>query len=198
MSIVLSKSFSPTTIADGGITTLTFTIVVNEEFPQPVLQIFDTLPSGLAYGGSFSVPDGWIVFLVPPTGSNGTIQVDGISLPNGTYTLTFAITNVSGQTNPSCELNPSAFTNQSSNLILNPPIFTFDGVPSCLVVGSTPPPPPVTKKRRKIKRGVCPNEFVLNFRGQAPKYYTCGGQTYKLTDVRKYIDGELGKYTKLN
>jgi len=133
----LSKSFSPTTIVDGGITTLTFTVVVNEINPLPVIQIFDTLPSGLAYAGSYSVPPGWIVFQTPPPGSNGTIQVDGISIPNGTYELEFAITNLSGQTNPSCDFNPSAFTNQSSNLVLAQ--ITFDGVPSCLVINDLLP-----------------------------------------------------------
>jgi len=139
MSITLSKSFSPTTIVDGGITTLTFTVVVDEFEPQPVIQIFDRLPSGLAYAGDYSVPDGWIVFQVPPVGSNGVIQADGISLPNGTYTLTFDITNLPGQTNPSCEFNPPSFTNQSSNLVLLPPVFMFDGVPSCLIITDAPP-----------------------------------------------------------
>ena len=150
MSIILSKSFSPTTIVDGGITTLSFTVIINEMFPQPVIQIFDTLPSGLAYGGSFNVPPGWVVFQIPPVGTNGIIQADGISLPNGTYTLTFSITNFLGQTNPSCEFNPPSFTNQSSNLVLNPPIFMFDGIPSCLVVSSIPPIPPNRENKRNL------------------------------------------------
>lgn len=171
MSIVLSKSFSPSTISEGETTQLIFTVVINEIFPQPVIQIFETLPSGIAYAGSNSVPSGWIVFQVPPTGSTGVIQVDGISLPNGTYILTFDVTNVSGQTNTSCDSNPPAFTNDSSNLILLPPVFTFDGVPSCLIVNGTTPSP----KKKKKNRGVLgpfsfPNILCVN-KDYMGKYY---------------------------
>lgn len=159
MPITLSKSFSPTTIVDGGITTLTFTVIVNEMFPQPVIQIFDTLPSGLAFAGNANVPPGWIVFQIPPVGSNGVIQADGISLPNGTYTLSFDITNLPGQTNPSCEFNPPSFTNQSSNLVLLPPIFVFDGVPSCLIVTEIPPR---KKKNNRVGGFIrCPDEIIF-------------------------------------
>lgn len=187
----LSKYFSPTTIVDGGITTLSFTIVVNDMSGFSPIVFTDTLPSGVMATGSFFAPppfDTLGVVIVTPT----TISVAKPGVPNGTYILTFEITNVPSQTNPSCEFNPISFTNQSSNLILFPPTFTFDGVPSCLVVTT----PILRKKKRRRILGLCPDTLVMNFKGVASKVAYCGWQTYDLISVVKNDNGETGIYRK--
>lgn len=141
MPSTLSKSFSPNIIVDGGITTLSFTVVVDDMSGSSPIVFSDTLPSGLMTNGNYVVPppfDELGVVTVSPI----TITVQRPAVPNGTYVLEFEVTNVPGQLNPSCEFNPQEFTNQSSNLFLfpGPPEFTFDGVPSCLIVTDIVPP----------------------------------------------------------
>jgi uncharacterized repeat protein (TIGR01451 family) len=133
----LSKSFSPTTINDGGTTVLTFTLTSPSGAPAASnVGFVDTLPSGLRVASPASV-GGTCANAAAATIANagaGSITVTNLQLQPGpsVCTVTVNVTNASGQVNGTCAGNPSGFTNASANVTVSNAI---DGVaPSCLVV----------------------------------------------------------------
>jgi uncharacterized repeat protein (TIGR01451 family) len=137
----LTKSFSPSTIASGDTTVLTFTIANPAGSPALAnVGFVDALPSGLAVadntvGGTCA--NAAAATTATPGGSQ--INVSGLQLAAGdsTCTVTVNVTSVEGQTNGSCSALPSAFTNGAANLTVSN---VANGVePACLVVQPTEP-----------------------------------------------------------
>ena len=135
----LSKSFSPTTIADGGATTLTFT-VTNPAGAPAVSNVgfVDTLPSGLrvatpaAVGGTCANA----AAATAATAGAGTITTTNLQVPAGasSCTVTVNVTNAAGQVNASCAGNPAAFTNGAANVAVTSVV---NGVtPGCISMTS--------------------------------------------------------------
>ena len=117
----LGKSFSSTTIVDGGTTTLTFT-VANPAGAPAVSNVgfVDTLPSGLrvaapaAVGGTCANA----AAATTATGGAGIITTTNLQVPAGasSCTVTVNVTNAAGQVNASCAGNPAAYTNGAANV----------------------------------------------------------------------------------
>ena len=145
----LSKAFLPTTITDGGTSVLTFTLENAAGNPATSSVGFtDTLPSGLVVANA--TVGGTCANAAAATSlvaGGSSISVGHLQVPAGggggsACTVTVNVTNVSGQTNASCFLNPTAFTNSSANVeSLN---VTRSIEPACLVVNTSTPPPSVT------------------------------------------------------
>jgi uncharacterized repeat protein (TIGR01451 family) len=117
----LGKAFSPTTIAGGGTTTLTFT-VTNPAGAPAVSNVgfVDTLPSGLRVATPAAV-GGTCANAAAATIANagaGTITTSNLQVPAGaaSCTVTVNVTNASGQVNASCAGDPAAFTNSVENV----------------------------------------------------------------------------------
>jgi uncharacterized repeat protein (TIGR01451 family) len=117
----LGKAFSPTTIAGGGTTTLTFT-VTNPAGAPAVSNVgfVDTLPSGLRVANPGAV-GGTCANAAAATTANagaGTITTTNLQVPAGasSCTVTVNVTNATGQVNASCAGNPAAFTNGAANV----------------------------------------------------------------------------------
>ena len=120
----LAKSFSPTIIADGGTTTLTFTVAAPAGAPaMSNVGFVDVLPSGLRVanppdiGGTCANA----AAATTATAGTGTITTAGLQVPAGasTCTVTVNVTNVAGQLNASCAGNPAAFTNSAGNITVS-------------------------------------------------------------------------------
>ncbi len=114
---VLTKSVAPNRICDGDTATYFFKITNKETgaLAQSGIAFTDNMPSGLrAIPGSGTITGG----------SGGTvtatataISVSGLSLAiNDSAIVAVKVTNVAGQTNPSCSANPVAFTNEFNNI----------------------------------------------------------------------------------
>ncbi len=114
---VLTKSVAPNRICDGDTATYFFKITNKElgALAQSGIAFTDNMPSGLrAIPGSGTITGG----------SGGTvtatataISVSGLSLAiNDSAIVAVKVTNVAGQTNPSCSANPVAFTNGFNNI----------------------------------------------------------------------------------
>jgi uncharacterized repeat protein (TIGR01451 family) len=135
----LDKSFSPSIINVGGVTTLTFT-VTNPAGAGALSNVgfVDTLPSGLqvanppAVGGTCSNAAAATI----ATAGGGTITATNLYVPAGaaTCTLTVNVTNAAGQSNQSCTGNPANFTNASGNVSVSN--VTNSVQPSCVVVAT--------------------------------------------------------------
>ena len=118
----LTKAFSPTTLPDGGATTLTFTLANPSGAAATTASFIDTLPGGLqivggtspAIGGSCSnIASAGVV--TTTAGSSGAITVNGLAVPaGGACTVSVAVTNATGQTNATCP--NAAFTNGAGNI----------------------------------------------------------------------------------
>jgi mucin-19 len=114
----LNKSFSPNTFADGGSTTLTFTISNPAGSPAVNVGFKDTLPTGLlvaaspAKGGTCNAA----ASTTAVAGTN-TITVANLAVPAGaaSCTVTVGVTNKAGSFNSSCANNPVTFTNAGAN-----------------------------------------------------------------------------------
>jgi len=132
----LTKAFSPTSIADGGTTTLTFTVSNPAGSPAVSVGFVDTLPTGLRIaafpnkGGTCS----GAAAATTATAGGTTITVSALSVPAGASlcTVTVDVTNAPGQINGDCSGSPVNFTNSSGNLTLTNIADAI--VPSCLVV----------------------------------------------------------------
>jgi len=144
----LSKAFLPTTIADGGISVLTFTLANAAGNPATSSVGFtDTLPSGLVVANA--TVGGTCVNAAAATSlvaGGSSISVGHLQVPAGggsgsACTVTVNITNASGQTNASCDLNPTGFTNFAANVESLNVTRSFE--PACLVVNTSTPPPSV-------------------------------------------------------
>ena len=117
----LSKAFSVATIADGGATNIVFTIANVAGNPaQAGIGFVDTLPARLRLQPTS-------VATISGAGCAGTstltlpqtISISTITMGSGTAVCTVtvtAVTNATGQTNPSCVSSPVAFTNGSANI----------------------------------------------------------------------------------
>ncbi len=137
---LLTKSFSPTTIATTTATTLTFTI--DNSMPGSIartgIAMTDTLPTRLRV---FTTPSVTRTNCGTPTitATSGatTITATGISIAAGAIcTITVNVTNQATFLNSSCAANPAAFTNQASNITTLSAVVENDVVPSCLIVGN--------------------------------------------------------------
>ena len=143
----LTKAFSPTTIANGGTTTLTFTVTNPAGSPALAnVGFVDTLPSGLrvaagAVGGTCANA----AAATTATAGTGTITTINLQVPAGpsVCTVTVNVTNAPGQVNASCAGNPAAFTNDAANVVVTN---VANGVtPSCINMPSPVPIPMLDK-----------------------------------------------------
>jgi uncharacterized repeat protein (TIGR01451 family) len=133
----VAKAFSPTTIAAGGTTTLTFT------YANPAgaaaasnLGVVDSLPGGLVVANPANVggtcANAAAATAATPGGSTITTTNLQVAAGASICTVTVDVTPASGQFNASCAGSPSGFTNGSGNLALTNVI---DAVtPSCVAV----------------------------------------------------------------
>ena len=115
---VLTKSFSPNSFPDGGTTTLTFTITNTTAgaIARTGLAFTDNLPAGLKVATPPNIV-GSCSGTVTAVANGTTIALSGGSVAaGGTCTFSVNVTNVVGQSNPSCGANPAAFTNSSTNI----------------------------------------------------------------------------------
>jgi len=144
----LTKAFSPTTIPNGGTTTLTFTVTNPAGSPALAnVGFVDTLPSGLrvanpaAIGGTCANA----AAATTATPGTGTITTINLQVPAGpsVCTVTVNVTNAPGQVNASCAGNPPAFTNDAANVAVTN---VANGVtPSCINMPSPPAIPMLDK-----------------------------------------------------
>jgi uncharacterized repeat protein (TIGR01451 family) len=142
----LNKAFLPTTIANGGTSTLTFTVTnpASNNAAQ-VVSFVDSLPSGLKIAAVPNVQQTCTGGTITAAAGATTITVAGVTVgPStgvaSTCTVKVDVTNQTGQFNASCANFPVAFTNQG---IANPPanisglVNITDAVTqSCIVVNS--------------------------------------------------------------
>jgi uncharacterized repeat protein (TIGR01451 family) len=118
----LAKSFSPSTINDGGTTTLTFTITnPAPNNPTQVVGFTDMLPSGLKIAAVPNIGGTCSGGTVTAAAGGTSITVAGRNVPASTAspatcTVTVDVTNVIGVLNASCANNPAAFTNGTGNI----------------------------------------------------------------------------------
>jgi uncharacterized repeat protein (TIGR01451 family) len=137
----LNKAFSPTTIADGGTTTLTFTVTSPAGAPAVAnVGFVDTLPSGLRVASPSAVGGTCANAAAATTATAGTSTITTINLqvPAGasSCTVTVNVTNAPGQVNASCAGNPAAFTNDAANVVVTNVV---NGItPSCISMPSAP------------------------------------------------------------
>ena len=121
VSPILSSSFSPTTIASRGVTTLTFTLLAANLAPANAISFADNLPAGLVVapianiGGTCSNA----AAATTATAGGSTIAVSNVAVPAGpaSCTVTVDVTNAAGRTNASCTANPPAFTHGPGNYV---------------------------------------------------------------------------------
>ena len=137
----LDKAFAASAIASGEATTLTFTITNPAGAPALTTVTFvDTLPSGLVVANPSSLGGTCAnaAAATTATAGSGTISTTNLQVSAGpaSCTVTVQVTNATGQFNPSCAGNPSAFTNAAGNVAVTPPDSNAV-TSSCLVV--TPP-----------------------------------------------------------
>lgn len=139
-SPTLTKSFSNASIADGGVTTLSFTLTASNTAPPASISFVDTLPTGLRIANPANV-GGTCANSAAATSApagGGTITVSNVNVPTGASvcTVTVPVTNAAGQNNVSCAGSPAAFTNGPDN-ISGLSSTAVNGVqPSCLIVNA--------------------------------------------------------------
>jgi uncharacterized repeat protein (TIGR01451 family) len=141
----LTKSFSPTTISNGGTTTLTFTInnTATGATNQTGLAFTDTLPSGLIVAGTPGIVNGCSGMVTAGAGANTISLTGGAVMAGGVCTISVNVTNVPGEVNASCDGNPAAFTNGPGNISGLSGTLNNGVTPSCVIV--TAPLPSLTK-----------------------------------------------------
>lgn len=134
----LTKSLSPTAIADGGTATYTFNLNNTKAGSNNLTNIgfTDNLPSGLMVANPNGVVitggSGGAVTAVP--GSN-TFTLSGFNLnSNSTASITLNVTNKQGQLNSDCSTNPAAFTNGFNNIKNNTANLGNGVTDQCLLV----------------------------------------------------------------
>ena len=141
VSPLLTKSFGNASIADGGVTTLSFTLTASNTAPASSISFVDTLPAGLRIASPANVGGTCTNSTTATAAAAGgsSITISGVNVPAGpsACTVTVQVTNVAGQNNASCTGNPAAFTNGPSNISGLSSIAVNGVQPSCLVV--TPP-----------------------------------------------------------
>lgn len=132
----LDKSVSPATVTDGGAATYTFTL--DNTSPTAValtgIGFTDTLPGSLRVATPANIVNTCGGTVTAAAGGT-TIAASGISLGVGfSCAISVDVTNVPGQTNPSCASNPGAFTNSVDNISGTPGTLVPDFEPVCLTV----------------------------------------------------------------
>ncbi|MFC4164536.1 DUF6923 family protein [Epilithonimonas zeae] len=141
---VLTKSVSPSTIVSNGTATYTFTLnnTAAGSVAQTNLSFTDNLPSGLRLAANPNVTvTGLTAGTVTANPGGTSIAVAGYNqAANTTATITVNVTNMPGQGNPSCESNPTAFTNTSANISNLSGNITNSIGNVCLIVSPTPFP----------------------------------------------------------
>ena len=141
-----AKTFGTGSIADGGTTTLVFTLANQGTNPaQSGIALGDTLPGGLAIN-SAAPAIAYSAGCAGPATATYTAAtrvlsgLTGITIANGTASCTVTVagvTNQASQVNASCAGNPAAFTNLAGNVTTT--AATNASANQCLVVTSTPP-----------------------------------------------------------
>jgi len=135
----VTKSFSPTAINVGGVTTLTFTVTNPAGNPaMSNVGFVDTLPSGLIVATPNGVGGTCANAAAATTATAGGTSISVTALQVGagptSCTVTVNITNAPGQVNPSCANNPVGFTNTAANVTVTNVV---NGIqPSCVVVNT--------------------------------------------------------------
>ncbi len=116
----LTKSFTPTTIQNGGLATLTFTI--NNSAPYSInqtnLSFNDNLPAGLKIGtpNTINISGATTGTVTAPSDSN-IIRISNLSVSAGNnVTITLNVTNVNNLLNLVCGTPSNNFTNGSVNI----------------------------------------------------------------------------------
>lgn len=157
----LSKGVSPSSIADGGTATYTFTVSNTQSGSAALsgISFTDSLPSGLRIANTPNV------VVTGLTGGSTTAVAGGTSIAasgysiaaNTTATITVNVTNAAGQLNASCGSNPAAFTNSAANISnlssnLNNTVGNV-----CLVVTPCSTPPAFTTNLTPGSESVCQN-----------------------------------------
>jgi hypothetical protein len=134
----LTKSFAPTAINDGGVTTLTFTLV-NPNASAITATFTDTLPASLRVATPAAVGGTCQNAAAATTANAGGTTIASTLvqvLASSTCVVTVNVTNVPGETNPDCASAPAAFTNSPGNVTGD---VTNSVTAQCLVViGPTP------------------------------------------------------------
>jgi len=175
---IISKTFVPNSISDGGNVILTIVVGIRD---TGSVEFLDPLPSNIIYTGIGDVlPTGWVK-IHPSIGFNGNIGASfsgSPPIPNPPtefYTFSFGVTNSAGMLNPTCALpSPDAFTNHSDDMTfplgnLGAP-FQFN---PCLIVTAFVPPPS-KKKRSGMGAFVrCPDEIIFKADTQYPQVKYC-------------------------
>jgi uncharacterized repeat protein (TIGR01451 family) len=144
----LNKAFGPATFADGGVSTLTFTVTnPASNNPAQVVSFTDTLPTGLKIAANPNVQQTCTGGSITANAGATTITASAVTVAASTgvassCTVKVDVTNVSGQFNGSCASFAAAFTNQGA---ANPPSnisglsnLTDAVTRSCVVVNATP------------------------------------------------------------
>jgi len=133
----LTKAFAPSTITDGGTTTLTFTITNPANNLAQTVGFADNLPSNLQVASPNSATSscGGTVTATPGSGVITVVgaQVAPTTTTAGQCTIQVSVTNRAGQLNASCASLPAEFTNAAAN-IQNDASFVNSVEPSCVVV----------------------------------------------------------------
>src|SRR5439155_351710 len=140
----VAKTFGTGTIADGGATTLVFTLTNSgTNAAQAGIAVGDTLPTGLAINSAtpavaYSAGCSGPATATYTAGTRVLSGLTGIAMTAGTASCTVTVsglTNTATQTNASCAGNPAAFTNLAANVTATNA--TPGGTDQCLVVTKT-------------------------------------------------------------
>jgi len=116
---VLTKSFSPATFVEGQSTTLTFTIdnTAVGSTARTGLAFTDNLPNSLRVATFPNISANTCGGTVTANAGAASIALSGGSVAMGlSCTFSVNVTNVGGETNPSCAASPAAFTNTAANI----------------------------------------------------------------------------------
>ena len=121
----VAKTFGAVSIADGGTTTLIFTLTNTGTNPaQAGISVGDTLPTGLTINSatpalSYSAGCSGPANAAYNSGTRVLSGVTGLAMASGTVSCTVTVagvTNAATQTNASCVGNPAAFTNLTASV----------------------------------------------------------------------------------
>lgn len=159
MELIVTKSFSPSSIPVGGISTLTIIITNPNSFPVAGIAFNDVYPAGIVNANPTNYVSGGNVLPPPISGSNNLnwFKVTGLP-PLGSVTISIDVTSDTvGVYNNS--------TGVVTNLQIIPPVPPSDGANAILTVGAS-------KKKRKGRIGEIsfPNPLCFN-RDWMDKYY---------------------------
>lgn len=152
----LTKSVTPTYIPENGTATYTFNIATGTVASNN-LSFTDNLPSGLRIAAT---PNVVVTSLtggsVTATPGGTSIVVSGYSLPANTPgTIRVNVTNAPGLINTSCGSNPSAFTNNASNITGTSSSINNTVGNVCLVVAPACSPGVISTQPNNTTQSVC-------------------------------------------